>query len=330
MRTSTLFERNLISACYAVYLSNGCTIKDMFVTTDTIKGYLNAMARISTKAQMIDPSKTTYGAWAPLVDKTLKEHRRWESMPNRREPITKAMVLHWAKVAKNAHPDSFESAFYDWMVVGKYAGLRKSEWVQDAADYKKTKDFTRNVDGTVKAFILADFEFSDVRNRRITTRRKNSTAHKATIRWRFQKNLDNGQKIPYTKNEADPRLCAVLAARRIYERAIRLGIPADNPIAVYVQNNEVQYMTQREVEREMQSCAKKLYNLTKKEDIARYTAHSVRVGACVALHATGVDILTIQFRLRWRSDKFKNYLRHVNQLAELHNISMNNVSTYGA
>ena len=101
----------------------------MFVATDTIKGYLNAMARISTKAQMIDLSKTTYGAWAPLVDKTLKEHRRWESMPNRREPITKAMVLHWAKVAKNAHPDSFESAFYDWMVVGKYAGLRKSEWV---------------------------------------------------------------------------------------------------------------------------------------------------------------------------------------------------------
>ena len=89
-------------------------------------------------------------------------------------------------------------------------------------------------------------------------------------------------------------------------------------------------MTQRVVEAEMQSCAKKLYNLTRKEEISRYTAHSVQVGACVALHAAGASIMTIQFCLRWRSDKFKNYLRHVNQLAEQHNISMNAVSTYGA
>ena len=187
MRASSQFEHNLISACYTVYLSNGCTIKDMFIGTETIKGYLAAMAKISAKAQMIDPCKTEYGAWAPLVDKILREHRRWETMPNRREPITKAMILHWTSVAKKAHPDSFIAAFYDWMVVGKYAGFHKSEWLQDANDYKKTKDFTRNVDGTVKAFVLDDFEFSDSRHRRITTRRKSSAAKKATIRWRYQK-----------------------------------------------------------------------------------------------------------------------------------------------
>ena len=124
-------------------------------------------------------------------------------------------------------------------------------------------------------------------------------------------------------------MCAVSAARRIYESAVRLGVPDDAPIAVYVKNNAVMHMTQRVVEVE-QSCAKTLYNLTSKEDIGRYTAHSVRVEACVALHAAGASIMTIQFRLRWRSDKFKNYLRHVNQLAEQHNISMNAVSTYGS
>ena len=80
----------------------------------------------------------------------------------------------------------------------------------------------------------------------------------------------------------------------------------------------------------MRACAKKLDNLKLKEDIDRYSTHSVRVGVCVALHYTGASIITIQFRLRWRSNKFKNYLRHVNQLADAHNISMNAVNIYGA
>ena len=124
-------------------------------------------------------------------------------------------------------------------------------------------------------------------------------------------------------------MCAVSAARHIYERVVCLGVPDNAPFAVYVENNAVMHMTQRIVEAEMLSCANILYNLTSKEEIGRYTAHSVQVGACVALHAARDSIMTIQFRLRWRSDKFKNYLRHVNQLAEQHNISMNDVSTYG-
>ena len=146
----------------------------------------------------------------------------------------------------------------------------------------------------------------------------------------LQKNGDNGQKILYTRNTADPRMCAVAAAIRICERALRLDIKNDVPMAVYKVKNKVIFMTQLEVEKEMQSCAKKLYHFTLKEDIARYTSHSVRVGACVALHSTGSSIMTIQFRLRWRSDKFKNYLRHVNQLADQHNISINAVKLYGA
>ena len=90
-------------------------------------------------------------------------------------------------------------------------------------------------------------------------------------------------------------MCAVSAARRIYERVVRLGVPDDAPIAVYVKNNAVMHMTQRVVEAEMQSCAKKLYNLTSKEKIGCYTAHSVRVGACVALHAAGASIIPYNF-----------------------------------
>ena len=125
MQQFSQLKHNLISACYAVYLSNGCTIYDCTIKTSTIKGYLTAMAKISANAQFIDPCKTTYGAWASDVDKILKEHKRWETMPNHREPITKAMILHWAKKAETAHQDSFIAAFYGWMVVGKYEGFAK-------------------------------------------------------------------------------------------------------------------------------------------------------------------------------------------------------------
>ena len=58
-----------------------------------------------------------------------------------RDPITKAMILHWADKSLKSHPDSFLSSFYDWMVIGAYAGFRKSKWLQDASEFKKKKDF---------------------------------------------------------------------------------------------------------------------------------------------------------------------------------------------
>lgn len=39
-------KHNLITACYAVYLSNNCTINDYTVKTNSNKEYLQAMARI--------------------------------------------------------------------------------------------------------------------------------------------------------------------------------------------------------------------------------------------------------------------------------------------
>ena len=242
------------------------------------------------------------------------------------------MIRHWADKACTSQPDSFNSSFHDWMVIGAYAGFRKSEWLQDSSEFKKTKDFLRNIDGTVKAFVRSDFEFRDKHHRRIypDVRGNILDAHQVSICWRFQKNSDNGQKILFTRNIEEQWMCAVAAATRVYERSVRLRMADDVPLAIYAKKGIPTFMTQVEVEVEMQACAKKLYNLTTQEDIARYTAHSVRVGACVALHSTGASIMTIKFRLRWRSEKFVSYLRHVNQLADSHNISMNAVNLYGA
>ena len=88
-------------------------------------------------------------------------------------------------------------------------------------------------------------------------------------------------------------------------------------------------MTELEVQAEMQAYAREVYGITSPEELAHYTSHSVRVGACVALHASGASTPDIQFCLRWTLDKFKNYLRHVIQIAETHNLFMNKLQPDG-
>ena len=60
---------------------------------------------------------------------------------------------------------------------------------------------------------------------------------------------------------------------------------------------------------EIRKCATEIYKLTDPAEIQRYLSHSVRLGACVTLHATGAGDLTIKIRLRWKSLNFKDYLR---------------------
>ena len=55
-------------------------------------------------------------------------------------------------------------------------------------------------------------------------------------------------------------------------------------------------------------------------------SHSVQVGVCVTIDVTDVKTLTINYRLRWISDRFKNELQQVQQIANKQNITMNMVN----
>jgi len=58
------------------------------------------------------------------------------------------------------------------------------------------------------------------------------------------------------------------------------------------------------------------------EDIRKWGVHSLRVGACVTLHAMGFSTLDIQWVLRWRSTAFMVYLRNVAILGIRHNAAL--------
>ena len=55
---------------------------------------------------------------------------------------------------------------------------------------------------------------------------------------------------------------------------------------------------------------KQVYNIKASDELARYTTHSIRVGACVLLHETSQTPDFIKAHLRWRSDAYLMYLRN--------------------
>jgi len=298
----------------------GYTIKAMAIAPKTLNLYLTA-AGITPR-----PDPTTLQnryTFPPLLADVINEYKKWHHMPNRREPITLPMLEHWRSLAQWAHRDSYQAAFYDWMVIGMHTGCRKSEWCQDTYDYKLFTQVALNPDDSSKAFIASDFTLhNDSTKSNLESPIKEFNYVK--IRWRFQKNGDNGQTISFAHDQSNPSFSPVLAAQRILERAQRLEVPHNMPIAVFkrpIQSPPAPkylFIDHHSVELQFKSCARKILHITKIADLARFTLHSIRVGACVLLHENGADSLLIKSRLRWRSDSFLNYLRNTLFLAKAH------------
>ena len=332
-------DKDLVIAFYGIYLSTGNTIKSQAIQTPTLKKYLNVAGGCSGVVTSYDPNKagdTTYLQKikvSPIIRAVINEHHRWESVPNRREPVTKSMIAHWINSTNN-DPNSFDSAITDWMFLGSQLGLRKSEWAQPPKNRDANSPFVLNVDGTSKNFISSDFNFHfasdhlDTKNTSTSTNfsEKSQQFDLLKVRWRFQKNNDNGQIIVFSRNIENPDFCVVAAAQRIIARAQRLRVPTHCPIAVYSTKGKLQRITDTAVRRSIQSCAQFVHKLTNKNDITKFTNHSVRVGACVSLHCGGADTLTIKTRLRWRSDSFAMYLRNTPLLAAAHTKILHNTN----
>eukprot|EP00957_Ditylum_brightwellii_P201539 15326122-Ditylum_brightwellii.AAC.1 len=86
---------------------------------------------LSEPRRLMNPLVSLSGSKTSWIEAVIQEQCRWESMPNRQESVTVAMVLQVCKRAKNEHGDSFIAAFRDWLVIGMYTGNRKSKWAQE-------------------------------------------------------------------------------------------------------------------------------------------------------------------------------------------------------
>ena len=131
--------------------------------------------------------------------------------------------------------------------------------------------------------------------------------------------MPNHKASRHTVTNSNSR-CFVKRAKKVRNRAQRLKVEKNKPIAVYRDNNgKVRYISDKDVEKVLRDAAKVVHKITSASDLAKWSCHSIRVGACVRLQQLGKPAHFIQSRLRWRSEAWRDYLRNLPELADVHN-----------
>jgi len=321
-----------LMAMYVVYLGMGHTLLCRTIKAKTIRGYVGDAAKLIQKrreayAQAHPQSGLTWFSpirphgsltMAPEITACLKEIERWENMKDRREPLTVDMIYYQKSLCRPSTPHSLEQALYDWETTGIYGGFRLTEWAQKE-NVRRFDQIKLTIDGEPAAFMITDLEFKGENNRRMS--RAEALAHpflvkQVIVRWRYQKNGTKNEKKTFVRiSGGDSTLCAVSAWMRIVQRWAALNLPETYPLAVFTDTGTsagaVEFITATHINDTLRRAATAVYNVTSKADLARFSSHSIRVGACVALHAAGVQQQDIKFALRWKSDSFYTYLRNL-------------------
>jgi hypothetical protein len=318
---------------YVVHLGLGHTLLCKTIKSRTISIYVQRAAdRVMERRQryaLAHPKANL--AWlhptlphgstsrAPEITSCIAEVKRWENMKDRREPLTTDMIYYQQLQCRSTAPHSLNNALFDWFVTGIYAGFRLAEWAQDDKVHTRAQ-VKPTIDGDPTAFIISDLEFFGENRRRMTridALDRPYLVQQVDIRWRYQKNGKRNEKKTFVRigRGAAAVLCSVSAWLRILQRWSDLGLDDTHPLAVFtasgLASSPIQFIRPLHINAALRQAATAVYNVTDASELARFSSHSIRVGACVALHAAGVSKLNIKFALRWKSDSFYTYLRNL-------------------
>jgi len=278
-------------ACYTVHLILGNTIKGIHVKYRTLIHYIQAAKKFYTDRNYPSPQAVVKD---DLIIPLLQAVKSYEKLPNRKEMIYDNMLAHMLQICRLSPTDSLDAAILDWIILGRVTGTRRSEWCQESQTVEMTTSNLAHDSPEPKAFILADFEFFDSSNQCLydVSSISISSVDYVRIRWRFQKNNDNGQKIPFKRDHTRPDVCPTLAALRIYLRAQRLQVPSDTPIAVYSSSSTspFRHITAHRVVLFIRRSAQAAFNLRPNDkSLESWTCHSIRVTAANILHRAGMS-----------------------------------------
>ena len=292
----SLADRNLIISLYAASLAQGHTIHGSSIILATIKAYVKAAADFSILEGFADPRLNMQGKTAPFLAAIYTEARAFETMPNRREPVSGNMLKYMIST-RGSDPDSIAYALTDFQILAHYAGLRLSEYAHPSAN---TITLTKNKLAP-KAFLMSDFTFFGPGTKHLTQTHTQHLPHDAVssakARFREQKNGNHGEKVIFQANTDVPDMCPVNAMLRIRARAQRLHRSPTSPIGVASHAGTVVLLHDAMIRKHIQTAARTVYHITSNNKLARYSSHSSRVGACVRLHLAGKYPLFIQTRL---------------------------------
>jgi hypothetical protein len=333
-------------AMYALHLSSGQSIYCKSIKVATIEQYLLAAASFMALFTGIDVRKDrpTDSNLGTILTRTLRDLRQYEAAPNRREPYDPQMHKAARILASQCPSDSLTCALTDGFEQGYAAGYRLSEWAQPA---KQSNPVTPQLNHLVvgirtRALVPNDFRILTTSNQRVAgldiLRFDLSQVSKMWVKWRTQKNGQHGEEKLFVRNPTLDGFCFVASAYRSLARFQRLSVldprlrPNATPLSVHwdTRSASVRLINADDIERFMRHLACKVYHLhpaRDAEDIRRWSSHSLRVGACVTLHAMGFSALDIQWILRWRSQAFTVYLRNVAILAIRQNAALDKAAS---
>ena len=327
-------------AAFAIHLSMGNNVYMKRIRLSTIKAYVNAVSDV-VRTQRKDrrdvrfdgQGDTTFGR---SLNSIYKEIKRYEDVPNRREPFTPKMLANYIQYASTYSTFSLERALADWFIIGTFAGLRCGEYAQTKTNLRDPHKPAKNCRGGTRAFCINDVRFRLKTGKYVTgaaiTSVNPSLIASMWLKFRTQKNGQNGvERLFEPVQGKDKSFCPIRAVYRIIQRFCALCHPlhTTTPLSVYkAKNGVVQLITSDNITKQMRQCACRTYNLTQGKDdahINRWSAHSLRVGACVFLHSQGFSPLDIKWLLRWESDAYFVYLRNFSGLAKKHTRAFENI-----
>ncbi len=91
------------------------------------------------------------------------------------------------------------------------------------------------------------------------------------------------------------------------------------PLGVYrTKKGKSIYLTGNKIAKLLRKAVKSIRPDTSSEDLKQYSAHSLRVWACVLLDEAGKPPDYIKKRLRWLGDSFRMYLRDTSAIQLQH------------
>lgn len=249
-----------------------------------------------------------------------KNLKAQEDIANKRSPLTAKIIAELQKmVLASPCADSPENAANDWVCFNKSAGCRSCEYLQKLQSKVEVHEYPSGLRVT-KAFTRDDFVFFDADGRVITTHCEANLQIVASVRvrWRIQKNRENGQTITFAENSACHDMCEVRAAYRIFLRSIKLGQRSDEPMGIFVnKHGKTKYFTASKLTEILRAAAARAHPDWTQEELNRISTHSSRVYALVLLSEAGMKDYIIKARLRWLGDSYKGYLRDTAALAHM-------------
>jgi hypothetical protein len=328
---------NLQLAMYATHLATGSTLMLRSVKASTINSYLHDIATFLGQFRAIDPRfvSATDNKLAPVIGKVLVEQKRWETVPNRREPFTLELHAQIATLPTIAiDPCCLDAAMSNWTLCNLYAGCRGIEWAQTNYQDRHKSSFLRNRFKRAYAFTLEDVQCFTTSSLNLTIAnalQNPSLVGKVKLRFDEQKNGEHGEWKLFTRNPSRPDLCfiehfmAILARHKILTNA-----SPTHPLSVYRASDGIVYnITTADVETVIRRAAATLYKLDlvkNRAQLALWSSHSLRVGACTTLYSQGFSEMETKYLLRWKSNAFMTYLRNLAVTSRRHNLAMNETS----